>query len=138
MESLYGLLLMIDTKTWYIIFAVLAVLCLVSLIKKAARLFLTFLMVLLLAFGASYVRTNILDANNIKIEDQRLYVMDKAVEISNIQNIEIRQIGESRADVILHMKDGSSVKIEMPDVRTDVLKAVGSVIGVDTVEKKVQ
>lgn len=138
LESLQGYILMIDQKTWYIIIGVLAVFLIISIIKKAIKLALFIIMLIMIAFGGKYVRTNILDANNIRIENSKIYIMDKDIEIENISGIDIRKIGESQAELVVKLKDGTSAVIKLPSARTDVFKALGGALGVEVTEKKVQ
>lgn len=137
-DSLKGYILIIDQKTWYIIIAVLAIILVISLVKKAVKFAMFICMLIALSFGGSYVRTNIMDANNIRIENKTLYIMDKDIELEQIAGMDVRKIGESQAEVIIKLKDGSSAVVKLPNARTDVLKAVGSALNIDVSEKKVQ
>ena len=137
-ESLKGYLLMIDQKTWWIIIGVLAVFLVLAIIKKAIKLAMFIGMVCLIAFGGKYVNTNILEANNIKIESNTIYVMDKAVPLDQLAGMEIRNMGESQSEIILKLKDNSTASIKIPASRASVFKAIGSALNINVVEKKVQ
>lgn len=137
-DSLKGYILMIDQKTWYIIIAVLAVILIISLVKKAVRFAMFICILIALSFGGNYVRTNIMDANNIRIENKTLYIMDKDIELDQIANMNVKKIGESQAEVVIKLKDGSSAVVKLPNARTDVIKALGSALNINVTEKKVQ
>lgn len=137
-DSLKGYILMIDQKTWYIIIAVLAVILIISLVKKAVRFAMFICILIALSFGGNYVRTNIMDANNIRVENKTLYIMDKDIELDQIANMNVKKIGESQAEVVIKLKDGSSAVVKLPNARTDVLKALGSALNINVTEKKVQ
>lgn len=138
MEDLLGYIVMIDKQYWYIIIGVLAFIIVISLIKKAFRLGLTLLLVLGLACSASYVRTNILDANNIYVQNKTLYIMDQEVELSNIGGIEVQQKGESQATVVLRLKTGQNINITVPNIKADTMEIIGKGLGVDVTKRKVQ
>lgn len=137
-DSLKGYILMIDQKTWYIIIAVLAVILIISLVKRAVRFAMFICILIALSFGGNYVRTNIMDANNIRVENKTLYIMDKDIELDQIANMNVKKIGESQAEVVIKLKDGSSAVVKLPNARTDVLKALGSALNINVTEKKVQ
>ena len=137
LDTVKGYVLMVDSKVWIIIGCVLGVLAILSLIKKVVHLAFILFTVAFLSLGASYVNTNILKENNISIKEGTVYVMDQHFEIDNIAGLSFKTIGESKALMIVSLKDGKNVQIQIPLDKMDVFQALGKALGVEaTVTKK--
>lgn len=136
-DTIKGYVLMVDNKTWMIIGGILLVLCVIAFVKKAVRFALTLLTVCLLAFGASYVNTNVLEANGVRIEGKEIYVMQYHFELDDISNIKVETVGESKAILKIALKNGEVAQLNIPIDRVSVFTSIGKALGVNTtVEKK--
>lgn len=138
LETVKGYVLMVDSKVWIIIGCVLVVLAVLSLIKKVVHLAFILFTVAFLAIGASVFNTNVLKENNISIKEGTVYVMDQHFDIDNIAGIQFKTIGESKALMIVKLKDGKNIQIQIPLDKMDVFQALGKAIGVETTVTKKQ
>lgn len=138
LETLQGYALMIDSKTWMILGAIVMVLGIISLVKKVVHFAFILITAALLFFGASYINTNVLKENSISIKDGVVYVMDQHFELDQVKGITFKTIGESKAQMIVSLKDGSAINIQIPLDKIDVFQSLGKALGVETAVTKKQ
>jgi hypothetical protein len=111
----------VDKKVWITIGAILAVLCIVSLVKKAISLAITLAIIALLVFGASYINTNVLEANNISYQNGEVYIGEAHFSPTQVSGASVKKKGDE-AEVTVKLKDGSSVKFDVPTDQVEQLK----------------
>lgn len=132
METIKSYALMIDSKTWVIIGIVLAVLFVISLVKKIVHLACLFALMACLSFGASYVNTHVLEENGVQFKDGQVYVMDSHFELKDVRDIKIKKINETDAKMIITLKNGSTSEISIPVEKINIFKNIGKIMGFDT------
>lgn len=138
LETLQGYALMVDSEVWMIIGVVVIILGIISLIKKVVYLGFVLITIAFIAFGASFIHTNVLKENNVSVKDGIVYVMDKHFELDQVKGISFKTVGESKALMIVDLKDGSSVNLQIPLEKMGVFQAIGKALGVETTITKRQ
>lgn len=126
----------VDKQIVYIVLAVVAVLVVISLIKKAVAMAFVLAFVGVIGFGAYTYTTNVLEEAHIKVEKGVLYTMDKAIPIKDIKGVSVQLIGESQADVSIKLSNGGVAKVRLPLDASETFLDVGKALGVDVSEVK--
>lgn len=121
MDSLMQLVSTVDSKVWMAVGCVLVFMCLVSLVKKAISLAVTLAIIALLAFGASYVNTNIIQANGISFSGGEIYVGENHFSPTEISDVNVKTSGNT-ADVSVELKSGEVITVTVPIEQIDKYK----------------
>lgn len=129
----------IDKDIWLIIGAIIAVLAIISLIKKAIKLGMLILVVaFVVAFGGSFV-SNIKDKLGVTVVDSTLHIDNDlvgtySIDLNTVESIVIKDADNS-GDVIVDISMKSKTQtIEMPERVLWVVKAVLEKTKIDTVD----
>jgi len=139
MEQVMSLIGSIDKDIWLIIGAIIAVLAIISLIKKAIKLGMLILVVaFVVAFGGSFV-SNIKDKLGVTVVDSTLHIDNDlvgtySIDLNTVESIVIKDADNS-GDVIVDISMKSKTQtIEMPERVLWVVKAVLEKTKIDTVD----
>ena len=139
MEQVMGLIGSIDKDIWLIIGAIIAVLAIISLIKKAIKLGMLILVVaFVVTFGGSFV-SNIKDKLGVTVVDSTLHIDNDlvgtySIDLNTVESIVIKDADNS-GDVIVDISMKSKTQtIEMPERVLWVVKAVLEKTKIDTVD----
>ena len=139
MEQVMGLIGSIDKDIWLIIGAIIAVLAIISLIKKAIKLGMLILVVaFVVTFGGSFV-SNIKDKLGVTVVDSTLHIDNDlvgtySIDLNTVESIVIKDADNS-GDVIVDISMKSKTQtIEMPERVLWVVKAVLDKTKIDTVD----
>ena len=129
----------IDKDIWLIIGAIIAVLAIISLIKKAIKLGMLILVVaFVVTFGGSFV-SNIKDKLGVTVVDSTLHIDNDlvgtySIDLNTVESIVIKDADNS-GDVIVDISMKSKTQtIEMPERVLWVVKAVLDKTKIDTVD----
>ena len=139
MEQVMSLIGSIDKDIWLIIGAIIAVLAIISLIKKAIKLGMLILVVaFVVTFGGSFV-SNIKDKLGVTVVDSTLHIDNDlvgtySIDLNTVESIVIKDADNS-GDVIVDISMKSKTQtIEMPERVLWVVKAVLDKTKIDTVD----
>ena len=139
MEQVMGLIGSIDKDIWLIIGAIIAVLAIISLIKKAIKLGMIILVVaFVVTFGGSFV-SNIKDKLGVTVVDSTLHIDNDlvgtySIDLNTVESIVIKDADNSGNVIVDISMKSKTQTIEMPERVLWVVKAVLEKTKIDTVD----
>jgi len=139
MEQVIGLIGSIDKDIWIIIGAIIAVLAIISFIKKAIKLGMIILVVaFVVTFGGSFV-SNIKDKLGVTVVDSTLHIDNDlvgtySIDLNTVESIVIKDADNSGNVIVDISMKSKTQTIEMPERVLWVVKAVLEKTKIDTVD----
>lgn len=98
-----------DNRVGYVVLAVIIILAL-GIAKKAFKTAVSIIILSLVLMAGFWVKGSIVDANDIKVENNRLIVNEQSFNIDEITGFDV---DESKSSLVVHLEKGDvNVKID--------------------------
>jgi len=101
----------VDTKVWLIVAAVMAVIVIIGLIKKVAKIGIIIALVIALATGGSAYVSNTMEKYGVNIDGTYLSVHNSSydidIDLRSIDKIEVEKASASEMDLLITSNKGT-------------------------------